>query len=67
MWEAVKTGQIKNRDSGPSGKVHVVFTTFCFLLFCLQDIGDATSVSLLNLDPSEHTPEVIKRLSIIFQ
>ncbi len=24
-----------------------------------QDIGDATSVSLLNLDPSEHTPEVI--------
>uniref|UniRef100_A0A8C4DGI6 RING-type E3 ubiquitin transferase n=2 Tax=Dicentrarchus labrax TaxID=13489 RepID=A0A8C4DGI6_DICLA len=23
-----------------------------------QDIGDATSVSLLNLDPSEHTPEV---------
>ena len=24
----------------------------------LQDIGDATSVSLLNLDASEHTPEV---------
>uniref|UniRef100_A0A665TQE8 RING-type E3 ubiquitin transferase n=1 Tax=Echeneis naucrates TaxID=173247 RepID=A0A665TQE8_ECHNA len=23
-----------------------------------QDIGDATSMSLLNLDPSEHTPEV---------
>ncbi|XP_067376762.1 E3 ubiquitin-protein ligase RNF34a isoform X3 [Channa argus] len=23
-----------------------------------QDIGDATSVSLLNLDPNEHTPEV---------
>ena len=24
----------------------------------LQDMGDTTSVSLLNLDPSEHTPEV---------
>lgn len=26
--------------------------------FVLQDIGDATSVSLLNLDASEHSPEV---------
>lgn len=24
-----------------------------------QDIGDATSVSLLNLDPTEDTPEVM--------
>lgn len=29
------------------------------VIVVLQDIGDATSVSLLNLDPSEHTPEVI--------
>lgn len=26
----------------------------------LQDIGDATSVSLLNMDASEHTLEVIR-------
>lgn len=40
----------------------------CTLMFVvaavvLQDIGDATSVSLLNLDPSEHTPEVISDAS----
>lgn len=32
---------------------------FVVAVLALQDIGDATSVSLLNLDASEHTPEVI--------
>lgn len=31
---------------------------FAIAAVVLQDIGDATSVSLLNLDASEHTPEV---------
>lgn len=32
---------------------------FAVAALALQDIGDATSVSLLNSDASEHTPEVI--------
>lgn len=32
---------------------------FVIAAVVLQDIGDATSESLLNLDPSETTPEVI--------
>lgn len=40
---------------------------FVVAVVMLQDIGDATSVSLLNLDPSEHTPEVIKFPAIILK
>lgn len=38
---------------------------FVAAALALQDIGDATSVSLLNLDASEHTPEVICLCEII--
>lgn len=35
-----------------------VHTMFVVSVVAFQDMGDGTSVSLLNLDPSEDTPEV---------